>query len=143
MLTYKSGKYLIFASGSIIAVGFLSTARAREGLEYFFPNNTIDCLRVANMVASGQIFIRNFSELCKFKDIIWDPEIFPAAYWYFQKKCISIYPSGKIIISGAQHQRELSDVYHRFKRYIRQQQRNADIIKRHVSQLAQSLSNKN
>ena len=42
VLIYKTGKYLIFASGSITAVGFLSTAAEREGLKYFFPNNTID-----------------------------------------------------------------------------------------------------
>ena len=68
ILICKNRKYLIFASGSITAIGFLSTAVAREGLEYFFPNNTIDCLRVDNMVTTGKIFnatLVNFQSLKK------------------------------------------------------------------------------
>ncbi|XP_015794012.1 TATA box-binding protein-like protein 1 [Tetranychus urticae] len=105
----RSGVFLVFASGKVVATGFEEVTKAGSALQELYPDNKVIFNKVVNITAHSFVpYTFNIRELIdSHEDTSYEPEIYPAVYIKLNGLTLIYYSTGSIIITGA---KELSQI---------------------------------
>ncbi|XP_025018372.1 TATA box-binding protein-like protein 1 [Tetranychus urticae] len=114
----KSGVFLVFASGKVIATGFKDVTKAGATLQEIYPDNKVSFVKVVNITAHSFVpYTFNIRELIdSYDDTTYEPEIYPAVYIKLNGLTLIYYSTGSIIITGAKELPQIDDALAQFSR---------------------------
>uniref|UniRef100_T1KXE8 Uncharacterized protein n=1 Tax=Tetranychus urticae TaxID=32264 RepID=T1KXE8_TETUR len=101
----KDGKKtcIAFASGKVTTTGFKSLADVAVTIKIMFPDYDSFLEKIVSIAVKSflpyQIDKRKFFNE---PDIIYEPELFPAALWYYNKICLMFFHTNSIVMNGLQ-----------------------------------------
>lgn len=108
---------LVFSSGKVVSTGFKSVQSSKEFIQRQFPDDKITLFKVSNVVAKAKLnYQLDHKALTQSKlKISYEPELLSAYHWWDNKKCLTYYTTGSIIITGGKSLPDCDATFKRFK----------------------------
>lgn len=110
---------LVFASGKVVSTGFTSLASSYKFIKLNFPNDNITLNKLSNVVAKAKLNYKLDTKSLTRSNlkISYEPELLSAYHWWDDKKCLTYYSTGSIIITGGKSLQDCDITLRKFKEY--------------------------